>query len=474
MNPAQIIGILRARQKLALVAFLLTVATATALSLLSSKVYKSTTTIIVNYRGADPVSGMVLPAQLVQGYLATQVDIIRSKNVALKVVDTLQMEKSPAVISAYNRATDGRGTVRDWLAGVLLRRLTVEPSRESNAISITFEGGDPAYAAQMANAFADAYIKTSLELRVEPSMRAAGWFEEQVNGLRSDLQAAQKKLSDYQQEKGIVSLDERLDVENARFAQISNQLVAAQMEAVDLRSRQAKVELGDRLDEHPDLMKDPIIQNLTVSLTKAEGSLVELEHRYNTNHPSYLSALAEVRNLRQKLEDELEKASSSLRKGAALAEQRAESLNKALEAQKTNLLQINQQRDAMNVLQSEVENARRTLELSMQRASQAALEGQVNYSDVSVLNPAVPPISHSSPRIKVNIALSLFLGGLLGVAASLVRELLDRRLRTPEDLSETLQIPVLAYINEQKEKPVWPVNFRNYASGGMRKVHGTT
>ena len=87
MNFSQFILILRARYKIILSILTITVLTTLVVSLLLPKTYKATTALLLNYKGTDPVTGVTLPAQLMPGYMATQVDIINSPSTALKVVD---------------------------------------------------------------------------------------------------------------------------------------------------------------------------------------------------------------------------------------------------------------------------------------------------------------------------------------------------------------------------------------------------
>ncbi len=249
MNFQRFLAILFWRRRIALGVLACTVLTTLIASLIIPKTYKATTTLVIDYKATDPVSGMTPPAQLMPGYLATQVDIIGSRNVALKVVDKLGLARDPALIEAFNHDTGGDGNIREWLVDTLSKKLDVKPSRESSAIDVSFENRDPGFAAALANAFADAYIQTNLQLHIEPSKRAAEWFSGQVKNLRDNLVNAQQNLADYQHETGIVSLDERLDVESARLTQLANQLVLAQAQTIDSRSKQNQLYSGKRLDQ---------------------------------------------------------------------------------------------------------------------------------------------------------------------------------------------------------------------------------
>jgi uncharacterized protein involved in exopolysaccharide biosynthesis len=126
--------------------------------------------------------------------------------------------------------------------------------------------------------------------------------------------------------------------------------------------------------------------------------------------------------------------------------QREESLRAALAEQKAKVLELNRTRDEMNVMAKDVESAQRAYDLTAQRLAQTRIEGMSDQSDVALLNPAVPPLKPSGPKVLMNTALSLFLGALLGLGFSMLAEMLDRRVRSEDDLTDVLQLPVLGNI----------------------------
>ena len=459
MNFQQFLSILWARRIIAVIALALVVTTTLVVSLLWPKSYKATANLVLNYKGADPLSGLALPAQLMPGYMPTQVEIISSQRVALKVVDTLGFERSTMVQQQFQEATKGEGNIRDWLADSLLKSLDVQPSRESSIITIGYEGNDPKFVAMLANAFAEAYIQTTLQLKVEPSKQAAIWFNGQVKALREDLSKAQARLSAYQQETGIISVDERMDVESGRLAELSTQVVAAQSQSYDMASRQKQIFNSKRLDENPDIMNNPLIVNMKAELSRAESKFAELSQRLDRNHPQYKAVQAELESLRHKLQTELQIASSSMGSAKNISKLRESELRGALEKQKLRVLELKQQRDRIATLQRDVESAQRVLDLGMQRFSQTNMEGQANQTDVAILNPAIAPLKPSKPRVMLNVLIAVFAGTILAVALALLAEMVDRRVRTPEDMALGLELPVLCVLGKPKStrKP-WPLN----------------
>jgi chain length determinant protein EpsF len=444
MSLHQFLLILRARHKIILSTLLVTVLLALGFSLVQPKTYKAAASVLLNYKGVDPLTGLTMPGQLMPGYMATQIDIISSKNVAGRVVDALHLASSPAVVQQFQEANEGRGHVRDWLADLLLKKLDIVPSRESSVVEISFKGADPAFAAAVVNAFADEYQKITVQLKTDPAKKASSYFNEQTKQLRDNLEAAQARLSKYQQEKGIVSLDNnRYDMELARLNDLSSQLVAAQATAMEASSRQR---MAGRGGASPDVANNPVVQSLRVSLATAESKLADTSSRYGRNHPQYQAARAEVDKLRGELNATMGSVSQSVGNNAEVLRQREAELRAAVAAQKTRVLELNRARDELGPLLKELETAQRAYDAASARFSQTRIEAQSEQSDVSVLNPAVAPTEPSGPRVLLNSLIAFLLGTVLGVGLALLLELLNRPVRSSSDIKDMLGIPVLGTI----------------------------
>lgn len=454
MNFSQFLNVLRARKIIALLSFFITVGTTLLVTMLLPKSYEAVSTLVVSYTGADPVTGNRLPAQLMPGYMATQVDVIKSRKVALKVVDKLGLATNSTYVEAFYKDTEGRGEIRNWIADSLLKDLSVIPSRESSVLLLSYESVNAEFAAIVANAFSKAYIEANLELKIEPSQRTAELFREQIKDYRDDLIVAQKKLSDYQKEKGIVSIDERLDVESSRLSQLSQQLVLAQSELLSLESRRNSINKASLEGSSSELVSDPIIRDLKIALATSEVKLNELKQRLSSKHPDYIAAKSEVSSLREKFNMEIKLAVNRIDNNVVVAQQRVREAQALLDSQKDVLLEINDNRNMLDILTRDVEDAQTFLSVITQRLSQIDLEGQSKESDISILNQAVAPIEHTKPKVLINTILSVFLGAVLAVAFSLLFEMMDRLVRSKSDLEEYCDIPVLSVVSQIKIKTV--------------------
>ncbi len=445
MNVHQFLLIVLARKKIILSILAATVLLTLAFSLVQQKTYKATASVLLNYKGVDPLTGLTMPGQLLPGYMATQIDIISSKNVALRVIDSLKLASSPAVLAQFTAAADGRGSVRDWLADLLLKKLEIMPSRESSVVEISFKGVDPQFVAAVANAFADEYQRISVQLKTEPMKKASLYFNEQTKLLRDNVENAQARLSKYQQEKGIVSLDfNRVDVELARLNDLSAQLVAAQNQTIEASSRQHMAS-GAAADS-PDVAANALVQNLRVAVSGADAKLAEMAQRLGHNHPQFLAAKAEAAKMRAELNAALGSVSRSVGNNATVLRQRESELRNALAAQKARVLELNRARDELGVLLKDMDSAQRAFDAASQRLSQTKIEASSEQSDISILNPAVAPIEPSGPRVLLNTLVSVLLGTVLGVGVSLLVEMLNRPIRSASDMKDLLGIPVLGTV----------------------------
>ena len=468
MRLSQLIRILWAHRLTSFCILAAVLAIAVAASLLLPKKYKAESAIVVDMRGNDPLTQEgTAPAQPPSNYLATQVDVIASHNVALKVVDRMKLANDPQFINRFQEATGGAGgpgAIRDWGADELLKHLTVRPSRDSNVIYMQFTSKDPKTAADITNAFADAYLLTSLELKVDPARRQAGWFDQQVNDLRVALENAQHKLSAYQGEHGVIGADDsRIDVETARLTEISTHLVTAQAAMYEAESRQRQ--LKDALakggaDAAVNVLNNPLLQNLKTDLARSEAKLASAAQRYDRNHPQYLSARAELDSLRSKVATEVDNANDTVAKEAQIARQNTADLQRAMEQQRKRILALQHNQDEFSVLKRDADNARAAYDSALERGSQTRLVSRLDHTNIAVLNHAFTPIDAAWPRLFLNIALAVVLGSMLGAGVSLARERLDRRVRSRDDLLEGADIAVLAELpragdSMRRKSPRW-------------------
>lgn len=456
MSFQQFLSVLRARLWAALLVFALVVATAVGVSLLLPKQYLGEASVVIDVK-PDPVAMMATPGIALPSFMATQVDILNSDRVALRVIKDLKLAENPQIRQQWQEEAKGVGTLEQWLIALLHQQLDVRPSRESNVINVAYKSPDPRFAAALANAFAQAYIATTLELRVDPAQNYQRFFDAQTQGAREALEKAQARHSAYQRRHGIIASDERLDVENARLNELSSQLTQLQAISAESgsRQRQAQGAQGDRLQE---VLANPVIGSLKAELARSEARLKELGSRYGDRHPQVVEARASIAELRERIAAETQRVTSGVGVTDTINRQREAQVRRELENQRSKVLQMKAVRDEGMVLQREVENAQRVFDGLAARLNQTALEAQTSQSFAGVLTTALPPTEPSSPKILLNTALAVFLGLLLAVGVALLLELADRRVRSPDDAVAALGLPVIGTLPRPGAKRFLPGN----------------
>jgi chain length determinant protein EpsF len=441
MTFGQFLSILRARWWVVALVLGLTVATTLLVSLLLPRQYTATASVVVDFK-PDPVSAFAFGGGASPAYMATQVDIIRSERVAQRVVRNLKLNENPQVRQQWLDETGGEGNIEVWLASVFQKQMDVVPSRESSVIAVSYKAPDPRFAAGLANAFAQAYIDTALELRTDPARLYSTFFENRAKEARETLEKAQSKVSVFQKQAGIIATDERLDVETARLNELSSQATMMQALLAESASRQAQAQSGqgDRMQE---VLSNANVSQLKADISRAEAQLQQLATRLGDKHPQVEEAKASLAELRSRLDAETRKVTGSVTVSANINRQRLAEVQRALQAQRDKVLKMKAVRDEGLVLLRDVENAQRSYDALLQRFTQTSLEGQTTQSNINLLTQATPPLEPSSPRLLLNTLLSIFLGTLLAVGTALLLELKDRRVRNVDDVVEALGLPVL-------------------------------
>lgn len=444
MTFRQFLAILLARKTLFVAVLLAVLLPALAVSLWLDKQYTAVASVVIDAK-PDPLSAMAFQTTTSPAVMATQVDIILSDRVARRVVRMLKLSENPQIREQWTSATKGVGDIETWLVERLQKELDVKPSRESSVINISFRAPDARFAAGMANAFVQAYIETAVDLRVDPAKQYSAFFETRAKEARETLEAAQTRLSAFQRETGVLMTDERMDVENQRLNELSSQLVVLQSMAAEATSRQAQATAGsgDKLQE---VSNNPVVSTLRADLSRQEARLKEISSRLGDSNPQVVELKANISELRQRIDSEVGRLSAGVGVSGSISRQREAQTRAELEAQRNKVLRMKQVRDEAALIQRDVEIAQKNYDAIVQRFTQSSLESQATSSSASLLNSAVPPLEHSSPKVLLNTLLALVVGLLLGTGVVLGAELRDRRVRDVADVEGLLGLPLIGFL----------------------------
>ena len=460
MTYQQIVSVLSARRRVVSIVFGAILALVVVATFVLPKQYTAVASVVIDAK-VDPVAGGMVTDQLLASYVSTESDVIASQRVGERVVRALKLDQMPSLHDKWLSKTDGEGDHVAWIARFLVeKKVRVQAAHESlthpgNVINIAVKWPDKKLAAAIANSFAQEAIETNIELKIEPAKQYARYFDERSQVLRSNLEAKQKALSDFQNVTGITETDEKFDVETARLTELSTELVSIQGQRQDSQSRQRQV--GANNDALPEVLQNPVITELKDSLSEAEAKQSDVAGRLGRNHPDYQAAAAEVATLRARIAAETAKIAASLGSTTQVNVRRESDVRQALEAQKKRVLQLKHQRDQMAVLQSDVTTAQRDLDAVTQRYAQSSLESQTQQTNVVLLSNADEPTEASSPKILVNLLIGIFMGAVCGIGTALILEMRDPLVREDAEVLELLGVPLLGKIQSMRKLIVGPV-----------------
>ena len=441
MRLDEMLLVLRARWRTVLLTWAAVLGAALAVSVALPPRYEATATVLVDMSGADPLAaqGVFRPVGSLSTHMATQVDIMKSEEVALGAIRSVGLDRLPEWQEKWRSRTGGQGDYHSWLASRLLRGLDVRPSRDSNVMTVSYTSPDPQLSASLANAFVRSYVQATLRIKVEPAKEFNVFFAERAKLLREALDQARARLSAYEKENGVLVGED--DVEAGRLAELTSQLIALQdaaAEAANARKQAAASPGGMR-----EVRNDPEVAALTAEVVRLEGRLAELRTEFGDRHHAVIQTRRSLADARERLQPAMRRAAGSFEAQVKVSQARLAETQAAVERQRAMVLKRKAQRDAAATLQRDVENAQSAYDAVLSRASQTALESaNRTQTSVSVLKTATPPV-WSPLFLVVNAGVAAVLGLLLGLWRALAAESRDRRVRSIADITERLQQSLL-------------------------------
>jgi chain length determinant protein EpsF len=440
MNLSHFLAVIRARWVPALVVFLVVVAASIAYVTFATRIYAATASLLIDSK-PDPVAAMLTGGGTSPAVINTQIEIIRSDRVALRVVQNLKLADTADLKAAWERGGKSGGTLQEWLTTFVQAGLDVGVARPgSTVINIIYRSADPRFAATVANAYVQAYLETSIELRVDPAKQYSGFFTDQQKSAREALETAQNKLSAFQKEKQMIGTDDRFDLELSRLNLLTQNLVAIQQARVDASTRLGQTGNATQMSE---VLGNGTVSGLKSELSSAELKLQELSSRFGDKNPQVQDARAAVSELKAKVSRATNDVTGAVGIDARVSRVREAELQAAIDTQRTKVLGLKETRDQGAVLARDVDNAQHSYDLVYNRANQTNLESQNRQSNATVISQASVPGEPSSPKVVANLLMGVVGAIVLALGSAILIEQFDKRIRTTADAIDFLGLPVI-------------------------------
>ena len=446
VDPERILATLRAYPGVFFKIVPLTLLLALLATFLLPKRYEAAADVIVDPIIVDPVSGVPtnLNAAAFIGYVSTQADVIRSERVANGVVERLKLDQVPYYVDKWRKANDGR-SFENFASAMLLKDLNVRMAREGNVIKVVAFAPTAQQAADNANGFVASYLDTIAALRTAPARESSRFLDERLQLAGDAVNRARDNLVVFQRQAGLSVSDERLDAENKRLSDLTEQLSQIEGQVSESRSRRDTLRESP-VDDLPEVQDSGLVQSLREEISGVEKEIQRKAATLGARHPDMIALRGELAALNTRLRTELDRFKSGVSVRMNVDGRRLAELRRQLDEQRARVIDLRGKREQLAVYQQQFDTAQENYKAISLRMSRSDLESGNRVSNTMQLSEAVPPAKPASPKLLINLALGLVAGIGLATALIIARDRKQPLVRNIQDVERAIDLPVLATI----------------------------
>jgi polysaccharide biosynthesis transport protein len=446
VSVSQILTILLRRVWIVVLALLTTTIVAAAVLLFVPGRYDAVATASIDPGNVDPITDSTSGTGMIMMMQGNILALVASQRVATDVVKRLNLTDNPQVQENFRKSPSfGRESIEEWMAASLVGNVKPEFTLGTNVLAIKYRSGDPNQAALIANAFLAATIDGSVAMKAAEGDQTARWFAPQLDELRKELEEARVALQAFQTQSNMVAPSQGGDRETGQYMAIASELSSARAGLTALQSRLAS--------NSTDLSNDPsdpdlqILAGLKERLTTGEAEVSASRGVLGANNPKMVAQQANLATLRKQIGEATEKMRQHLKDRIDTVQTQIASLEADQARAQKSLIEVQAQRDRLSQLQHDVEFRAEQLNGRERAAEEAKLKSKLTFSDMTVLDKAVPPIAPAFPKPFVVLPVGIAAGLALGLILALLAEAADRRVRFPVDLEYSASAPFLGALD---------------------------
>jgi polysaccharide biosynthesis transport protein len=454
----------------------------TALAVFSiTPIYRATNSIAIEYRQNNVlgVADVYETGAGANSYYATQLAVLRSRDMAEKAVTRIEWERYPDFLKSApsifetikSRITDefpelapifgaDKSAVVE-LTGVALLQARinafvaatqVEPVINTQVVKVHFLAKNPVLAMESANALAEAYIESGFEAQFEAARRATEWLNERLSGVKGRLAESESALQEFREQQNILNIGSGKSVLEAELTDNMQRLRDAERAKNQLQNTYAQIrQAGDLpylLQQISVLVEDELVRSTKQGFLVAEQEVSQLTPRYGPKHPAMIKAQARLMEAREAFQQQLRRAAQGIRSKYQIAEKNVRSLSEAVEKTRQQIRALDRQDYSMQVLAREADANSQLYDTILKRFKEADLSGDFQTLKARVIDPAILPARPHLPNKRRALMFAAFFGALGGIGLALVRNHLDASIKTGDDLEQISGKPVFASVPE--------------------------
>lgn len=434
------VRILRRRRWVALTVFVVIVATVVVGTFLQTPIYRATAKVLI-----DPEAPKGLNIQdLISGdgrtdYHPTQYELIKSRAVLERVIETGNLKQRMPELAVSKAPAEN-----------LLARLTIEPKRNTRLVEVHVDHADAKLAADIANAIAQSYARFNLDMKLKASREVIVWLSEQLNELKAQVQDSASALQKYRVSQGILGAQEQRQITAQKIMDFNRAYLEAQAQRLtsDAKLRELTQVAREKAGAQTmfTVADSLLIQKLKVDLATLETERSKLVKTYKDKHPEVLKVDAQIQQVRDRIDGELQGLVRALETEQKVARAREQTLLGNVQALQREAQSINEKEIQHLALSRESESSQTLYELVLKRLKETGVASGIETNNVRVVEDARVPAKPYRPRKALNVALALTVGLFAGVGVAFFVDYLDRTIKTPEDVERHLGVPVLGVV----------------------------
>ena len=476
------VKVLYKRRWTATTALLIVLVGVTVYTFTVTPVFEAKTRLLIESDDPNIVSfkEVINEEQAKADYYQTQYNVLQSRALARKTIDSLKLWEHPLFAS---NSTAGKGIVGmleglvGWKSGaprrgeggaesagaeetaaqsraidLFLERLTVAPIRNSRLVDVKYRSPDPALAPNIVNALAKNYIAQNLEFKFTSSKEASDWLGDRLAEQRKQVEAAELKLQQYREQNDAISLEDRENIVVQKLADLNGAVTQAKAERFQkqalynqLQSLRAKNSTA-ALDSFPAILSNTYIQQQKADLAQLQSQLAQLSEKLGDKHPEIIKVKSAIQLAQTKLDGEIAKVVQSVRNEYQSALAKENSLVGALDQQKDEAMSMNRKAIDYGVLERDVQSNKQLYESLLQRAKETGVSSELKTSNIRVVDRAEQPRAPITPQKALNLLLAVLGGGTLAMGLAFFFEYIDSRIKTPDELKLHLHLPSLGML----------------------------
>lgn len=403
-----------------------------------------------------------------QEFYQTQYGLLKSRALSERIAAQLRLVDDPKFYEHFKFASDkpafrlvnGRYPAlgrpeRQRAAGEILRRnVSINPTRLSRLVDITFTSADPNFSARVANAWAENFIQTNLERKVQATSYGRNLLQRQLALQKERLDDSQRQLVAYASAQQIINLPAQGSGTGGATT-VERSIVADDLAAINASLAQATAERiqaearaqqGGRAGASTEALRNQAINGLRQRRAELAGEYQRLMVQFEPGYPAAQAIQNQINQLDRSIAREEGRVTGSVQAEYREAVQRETALQARVNELKASYLDNRRRSIQYNIYQQEVDTNRALYDGLLQRYKEVGIAGGVGVNNISVVDIADVPQSPSSPRLMLNLLISLLAGLGIGALAAFALEQMDEAIADPAEVERRLGLPLLGSV----------------------------